>query len=72
MAHNAVKGTRLIAEMLSGNLPMKVYPIALVLFLLFTGCAHYSPGRFDFDGPYPLVRYDDGTPYELPSGNGHH
>ena len=45
---------------------------AMALFLIVTGCTSYSPGWFDFNGPYPLVRYADGTEYELPSGNGHH
>ncbi|MDJ0810219.1 MAG: hypothetical protein QNJ02_15525 [Desulfobacterales bacterium] len=44
--------------------------IAALTCLLPAGCASYSPGQFDFSGPYPMVRYADGTEYELPSGNG--
>ena len=39
-------------------------------FMLLIGCASYSPGEFDYSGPYPMIRFADGTEYELPSGNG--
>ncbi|MDJ0720842.1 MAG: hypothetical protein QNJ04_04395 [Desulfobacterales bacterium] len=68
-----VGGMAIDFTILSGNLPMKRNPFVMfLLVLLFTSCTNHSPGRFDFDGPYPLIRYDDGTDYELPSGNGHH
>jgi hypothetical protein len=47
-----------------------VFFAVTLTILLLAGCASYSPGEFDFSGPYPLVRYADGTVYELPSGNG--
>lgn len=52
---------------------MKIHLIAAALtLLLMTGCATYSPGEFDDSGPYPMIRFADGTEYELPSGNGMH
>lgn len=42
--------------------------IAALLLLLSVGCASYSPGEFDNSGPYPVIRFADGTVYELPSG----
>ena len=53
--------------------PLKAFGItALALILLSAaGCASYSPGVFDYSGPYPVIRYADGTVYELPSGNGY-
>lgn len=44
--------------------------IAAIALLLTVGCASYSPGEYDYSGPYPLIRYSDGTVYELPSGGG--
>jgi hypothetical protein len=44
--------------------------IAIAAMLLVVGCASYSPGEFDNSGPYPVVRFADGTVYELPSGSG--
>ena len=53
--------------------PLKTIMTALIaLGLLWAGCASYSPGEFDYSGPYPVIRYADGTVYELPSGNGYH
>ena len=50
---------------------MKIRGItAAMAFLLLVGCASYSPGEFDYSGPYPMIRFADGTEYELPSGNG--
>ncbi len=48
-----------------------VFIAAIVVILLAVGCASYSPGEFDYSGPYPVIRYADGTVYELPSGNGY-
>jgi hypothetical protein len=45
---------------------------AVLTLLLLNGCASYSPGKFDYAGPYPVIRFTDGTEYELPSGNGKH
>jgi len=42
--------------------------IAALAILLSVGCAGYSPGEFDNSGPYPVIRFADGTVYELPSG----
>ena len=44
--------------------------IPVLALLLLNGCASYSPGEFDYSGPYPMIRFADGTEYELPSGNG--
>lgn len=44
--------------------------VAALACLLLVGCASYSPGEFDYSGPYPMIRFADGTEYELPSGNG--
>lgn len=44
--------------------------IVFFAILLLMGCASYAPGEFDYSGPYPVVRYTDGTVYELPSGGG--
>ena len=43
---------------------------AALALLLVNSCATYSPGEFDYSGPYPMIRFADGTEYELPSGNG--
>jgi hypothetical protein len=50
---------------------MKTIVLMTLCTALLLGCASYSPGEFDFSGPYPLVRYADGTEYELPSGGGY-
>jgi len=42
--------------------------LAALAMLLSVGCASYSPGEFDNAGPYPVIRFADGTVYELPSG----
>ncbi len=49
---------------------MKCVFAAALAILLLAGCASYSPGEFDYSGPYPVIRFADGTVYELPSGNG--
>ena len=53
------------------QLPLQPLMITVIaLGFLSAGCAAYSPGEFDDAGPYPVIRFADGTEYELPSGNG--